>query len=102
MTSVQSTAFSSQNTESCGHPYGYMVVVPAYVEYTEYADASNDTSGTMEDRNYNAGNALLERPTMPGSSPAIQRSLQGWEVCRVAVSLPIAVDILYMSISMEW
>ena len=55
----------------------YMVLVPAYVEYTECADANNDTSDAVEDINYKTGNALLEVLTMPGSSPAIQRSLQG-------------------------
>ena len=39
-----------------------------------------------EEENLNTWNALLELLTMPGSSPAIQQNLQGWEVCRVAVS----------------
>ena len=96
-------SFSSQKDRvMCGHPYVYMALVLANVECTEYADASNETSVTMVDRHYNAGNALLEALTMPGSSPKVQRSLQGWVVCRVAVSCPIAVDILYMSMSMEW
>ena len=38
--------------------------------------------------------------TMPGSSPAIQQSLQDWDVCRVALSCHVALDTLYMS--MEW
>ena len=43
---------------------------------------------------------LLEELTMPCSSPAVQQSLQDWEVCRVALSRHFALDILYMS--MEW
>ena len=79
-----------------------MYVAPAYtyVEYAEYAQNSSDTSDTDDDENHNTWNALLEVLTMPGSSPAIQQSLQDWEVCRVALSCHFARDILYMS--MKW
>ena len=49
---------------------------------------------------HNTWNALLEAPTLPGSSPVIQQSLQDKEVCRVALSCHFALDVLYMS--MEW
>ena len=54
------------------------------------------TCDTNEDENQNTWNALLEVLTMPGSSPAIQHSLQDWEVRRVALSCLFALDILYM------
>ena len=81
----------------CVPPYEYMV--PAY-EYEEYAEKSSDTGDTEEEENHNTRNALLEALTMPGSSPAMQHSLQDWEVCRVALSCHFALDILHMS--MEW
>ena len=66
----------------------------------EYAENSSDAGDTDEDENHNRWNALLEALTIPGSSPAIQQSLQDWEVCWVVSSCHFALDILYMS--MEW
>ena len=63
--------------------------------YVEYAENSSHTSDTDEEENHNTWNALLEALTMPGSSPAIQQSLQDWEVCRLALSCHFALDILY-------
>ena len=71
--------------------------VCASVAAHEYVGGTSDTD---EDENHNTWNALVEALTMPGSSPALQQSLQDWEVCRVALSCPFALDILYMS--MAW
>ena len=84
----------------CGPPYVYMVPAYEYVEYAEFAENSSDTSDTDEDENHNTWNALLEVLTMPGSSSAIQQSLQDWGVCRVALSCHFALHILYMP--MKW
>ena len=66
-------------------------MVPPYA-YGEYVESSS------VEENHNTWNALLEAPTIPGSSPAMQQSLQDWEVCRVALSCHFALDILHMSI----
>ena len=79
-----------------GPSYAYMV---RSYEHEEYGVGSSDT-GDTEEEHHNTWNALLEALTMPGSSPAIQQSLQDWEVCRVALSCHFELDILYMS--MEW
>ena len=44
------------------------------------------TGDADEDENLNTWNVVLELLTMPGSSPALQQSLQDGEVCRVAMS----------------
>ena len=77
-------------------PYVHTAPAYAHVEYAEYGENSSETSDTDEDENHNTWNSLLEVLTIPGSSQAIQQSLQDWEVCRVALSCHFALDILYM------
>ena len=67
----------------CGPPDAYMA--PAY-EPEEDVENGNNTDHAEEER-------------MPRASPVTQQSLQGWEVCRVAVSCSFALDILYSSVS---
>ena len=59
----------------CGPPHAYME--PPY-EHEEHGADSSDTSDTDKDENHNTRNALLEALTMPGTSPAIQQSLEDW------------------------
>ena len=68
--SAYSTALRLKTHSHVWASMWYTVPVPAYVEYTEYADVSNETGATMEGSKYNAGNALLEALTMPGLHPS--------------------------------
>ena len=90
---IHQQRFSSNSSTMCGLPHEYMV--PPY-EYGDHVENSIETSDTNEDENHKTWNALLEVLTMPGCSPAIQQSLQDWEVRRVALSCLFALDILYM------
>ena len=81
------------NSKMCGPSNAQMA--PAHVEYGNNTDHAEEVEENRPTRN-----ALLEALTMPRASPVIQQSLQGQEVCRVAVSCPFALDIMYLS--MEW
>ena len=87
MIKLMNSVLISKRSMMCGIPHGY--TTPA-----AYAENSSETRDTDEDENLNTWNALLKLLTMPGSSPVIQRSLQDWEVRRVALSCHFSLDIL--------
>ena len=91
------SVFILKRSMMCGISYACTAPEYEYEAYAASADNSSETSDTDEDEHLNTWNALLELFTMPGSSPAIQQSLQDWEVCRVALSCHFALDILFMS-----
>ena len=49
------------------------------------------TSDSEEEQHHNTWNMLLELLTLPGSSPATQRCIHDWELCRVALSCHFAL-----------
>ena len=63
----------------------------------EYMASSSGTSDSEEEEQHNTWNKLLELLTLPGSSPAIQRGVYDWELCRVALSCHFALDVICMS-----
>ena len=70
------------------------------IAMSQQLSAKSSNPMLLPHENLYTWSALMEVLTMPGSSPAIQQSLQDWEVCRVALSCHFALDILYLSI--EW
>ena len=70
----------------CGPPKKYML--PPY-EYVEYVESSSDTGTAEAEENHNTWNALLEVLTLPGSSPAIQQSLQDWGGMQIGIDVPL-------------
>ena len=81
------------NSKTCGPPNAHMA--PAHVEHGNNTDHAEEGEENRPTRN-----SPLEALTMPRASPVMQQSLQGREVCRVAVSCPFALDIMYLST--EW
>ena len=80
----------------CGPPYAYMAPEPE----EDVENGSNTDHAEEVEENHTTRNALLEALTIPRARFVMQQSLQGWEVCRRAVSCPFALDIMYLF--MEW
>ena len=91
---INSVCISTRSMMS-GTPSVYTALVYEYVAHAAYPENSSETSDTDEDEDLNTWNALLELLTMPGSSPALQQSMQDGEVCRVACRATLAGQLVF-------